>query len=337
MELQHFVVLFTTACWANLIGLNISAGFNSVITIYILVPLLLVPQLLLSGTVIDFKDMNPIVKSEKFVPRIGDLITSRWSYEAITVSQFKNNKFEKIFFWEEFEQTNANYLKTYLIPYLQEINKECLMYYHKKKTDDSIYIQNIIILKAELKKLFKISGPDKNIVDFVNDNSKIYQPSLYLPIDNYLKKIFSIAVYKYRIASLSKDEKFEILIKKLGSKDKFMDFKQKYYNKRLASIVTNENELVQFYFNGEELIRTRDYIFRYPESNKGRAHFYSPVKILGNLIIDTLWFNMGVIWLSIFFWFVILYFDLIRILINYFESIKLRRRSRRRFLNIINI
>lgn len=337
MEFNYFVVLFTTACWANLIGLNISAGFNSVITIYILVPLLLVPQLLLSGTVIDFKDMNPVVKSEKYVPRIGDLITSRWSYEALAVTQFKDNKFEKYFYWEEFEQSNANYLKSYLIPYLQDINKECLMHIHKNRDNDSILKQNIKILKGELKKLFKISSPYKSIIDYVDDTSKTYKPEIYLDIENYLKKIHSIAIYKYRIASTAKDEKFELLIKKLGSKDKFVDFKQKYYNKKLASIVTNENELVQFYFNGEELIRTRDYIFRYPESNRGRAHFYAPVKIVGNLIIDTLWYNIALIWISIFFWFVILYFDLIKILINYFESIKLRRRSRRRFLNIINI
>ncbi|MGC3945096.1 MAG: hypothetical protein QM762_11375 [Chryseolinea sp.] len=44
MFLEHWFILFTTACFANLLGLNISSGFDSAVTIYILIPLLLIPQ-----------------------------------------------------------------------------------------------------------------------------------------------------------------------------------------------------------------------------------------------------------------------------------------------------
>ena len=39
MFLQHWFILFSTACFANLFGLNISSAFNSAVTIYILIPL----------------------------------------------------------------------------------------------------------------------------------------------------------------------------------------------------------------------------------------------------------------------------------------------------------
>jgi energy-coupling factor transporter ATP-binding protein EcfA2 len=52
--LEHWFILFTTSCFANLLGLNISSGFNSAVTIYILIPLLLIPQLILSGVVVKF-------------------------------------------------------------------------------------------------------------------------------------------------------------------------------------------------------------------------------------------------------------------------------------------
>ncbi|MCB9027864.1 MAG: hypothetical protein H6545_01920 [Bacteroidales bacterium] len=47
MMWRHWLILFTTSCFGNMVGLNISAGMRSVISIYILIPLVLVPQLLL--------------------------------------------------------------------------------------------------------------------------------------------------------------------------------------------------------------------------------------------------------------------------------------------------
>ncbi len=52
MLFRHWLILFSTACFGNLLGLNISAGMRTAISIYILIPLLLVPQLLLGGAMI---------------------------------------------------------------------------------------------------------------------------------------------------------------------------------------------------------------------------------------------------------------------------------------------
>jgi hypothetical protein len=34
-----------------------------------------------------------------------------------------------------------------------------------------------------------------------------------------------------------------------------------------------------------------------PTSRTGRAHFCSPYKVTGNVVFDTFWFNLAVIWL----------------------------------------
>ena len=60
-------VAFTEETWnlgaqlplANVLGLNISASFNSAVTIYIIIPILLIPQILLSGVVVQFDQLNP--------------------------------------------------------------------------------------------------------------------------------------------------------------------------------------------------------------------------------------------------------------------------------------
>jgi ABC-type multidrug transport system ATPase subunit len=85
MTFVFWLILFSTACFANLIGLNISSSLNSVVSIYILIPLILIPQLLLSGVPVRFDDLNKSLTNRIYVPIIGDLMTSRWAYEALAV------------------------------------------------------------------------------------------------------------------------------------------------------------------------------------------------------------------------------------------------------------
>jgi len=46
MFLPYWAILFSCSFFANMLGLNISSAFNSAVTIYILIPILLIPQLL---------------------------------------------------------------------------------------------------------------------------------------------------------------------------------------------------------------------------------------------------------------------------------------------------
>ncbi|HYI76397.1 MAG TPA: ATP-binding cassette domain-containing protein, partial [Chryseolinea sp.] len=111
MFLQHWFILFTTACFANLVGLNISSAFNSAVTIYILIPLLLIPQLILSGVVVKFDKLNPRIGNSATVPFVGDLMASRWAFEAAMVSQFKDNEFERQFYLYDKIMANSDYKK----------------------------------------------------------------------------------------------------------------------------------------------------------------------------------------------------------------------------------
>ena len=45
--IEYWLILFATAAFANMLGLIISASFNSAVTIYILIPLLVIPQMIL--------------------------------------------------------------------------------------------------------------------------------------------------------------------------------------------------------------------------------------------------------------------------------------------------
>ena len=80
MIFPYWILLFSSFCFANMLGLNISSSFNSAVTIYILIPILIIPQLLFSGVMVKFDKLNPIITSQSQVPAIGDMMASRWAF-----------------------------------------------------------------------------------------------------------------------------------------------------------------------------------------------------------------------------------------------------------------
>jgi hypothetical protein len=71
MYFEYWLVLFSVACFANILGLNISATFNSAVTIYILIPLLVIPQMILGGAMFNFLKLNNTIGGGADVPAIA--------------------------------------------------------------------------------------------------------------------------------------------------------------------------------------------------------------------------------------------------------------------------
>lgn len=116
---QYWLILFSLSCFANLLGLNISASFNSVKVIYILIPILIIPQLLFSGVIVKFDKLNPLFGDESAVPLVGNVMASRWAYEALAVEQFTSNEYGEIYFELEKKKSFASWKKDI---WLQELN-----------------------------------------------------------------------------------------------------------------------------------------------------------------------------------------------------------------------
>jgi ABC-type multidrug transport system ATPase subunit len=96
MYFQYWLALFSIFVFANMMGLNISATFNSAVTIYILIPLLMIPQMALGGAMFSFDKLNRKIGSVDKVPVIAEFMASRWAYEGLMVYQFKSNEFNQI-------------------------------------------------------------------------------------------------------------------------------------------------------------------------------------------------------------------------------------------------
>ena len=88
-------MLFSSSCLANMVGLVISSMYNSVKVVYIFIPFIIIPQLLFSGVIVKYDKLHPLITSESEVPWIGNLMSSRWTYEAFDVSLVLNNPNEQ--------------------------------------------------------------------------------------------------------------------------------------------------------------------------------------------------------------------------------------------------
>jgi len=122
MFFEYFTSLFTISLLANIIGLNISSSFNSAVTIYIIIPLLIIPQMILGGAMFSFDKLNKSIGGGKgnTVPIVAELIPARWSYEGLMVDQFKNNAYGQEFFDIDQKISVTNFKQAYVVPFIKE-------------------------------------------------------------------------------------------------------------------------------------------------------------------------------------------------------------------------
>ena len=115
MNITYWLILFSVAVFSNLLGLNISSAFDSVVTIYILIPLLIIPQILLCGVIVKFDDLQDKSSGKDAIAMTGEVMVSRWAFEALAVEQFKSNVYMAQFFDLEKKIAQARFRSELLI------------------------------------------------------------------------------------------------------------------------------------------------------------------------------------------------------------------------------
>jgi hypothetical protein len=154
---------------------------------------------------------------------------------------------------------------------------------------------------------------------------EVFNESGAAEIRDYLEEVTKVARERRGQGSIAKSRRREQLVNELGGVAAFSAFRDAYENSQLADIVLNNKELNKIEQKGSLLIRRYNPIYMEPASKTGRAHLYAPCKQLGNLKIDTLWFNVLVIWFACLLLYLALYFDLLRKGLGLFENVKLRK------------
>ena len=276
-----WLILFATAFLANLTGLLLSQCLNSIVSIYISIPILLIPQILLCGLVVSFSDLTPNSKTGN-VPLIGDLIPSRWSYEALAVTSFTDNDYEKPFFeLDKARQEN----QFYNVGFLYELQSQLETMNDEKKQGKPVNPAHLNIINTNLPVLTEFCG----MAPYDGDGS-------YHSLYKYMKEAEKILAKRGNDFTLKKDAMISTIVKTQG-KDAFLELKKDNYNIKLEEFVTGADQLRMVDVVGDDLVPRSGIIYLTPHNKLGRAPFYSSEKVLGSWHIKTLRFNLGIIFL----------------------------------------
>jgi len=312
MWFEYWIVLFS--CWAgaNIMGLIISDSFKAVATIYMWIPFLVIPQIILSGIMVKFEKLNPNLSSPISIPFYGEVITARWGYEALAVKQFKDNKYERQFYIYDKAMSKAKYKKDYWYSEIKAKAESVSNDLERGSRRDN-FEDNLLVLYNEIKK-------EQELIPEIE-----FEYTEFLTPDKITSEIANSAldyielIRRYYIAySNNANDKKQALLTKLQSEDSegFLRMRDMYTNESLEEFVTNETETQKIIEYKGEIVQKLDPIYMDPKPNMIKAHFYAPEKKIFGQEVDTFIVNIIVLWIITIGLYFILSFRLLKRLLE---------------------
>lgn len=237
LNFYYWIILFSIWFSANIMGLIVSDSFKSSVNIYIVIPFLIIPQIILSGVLVPFNKLNPQISKPNTIPWYGEIMSARWAYEALAVKQYKENPFMKNKFEYEKIIYEADYVKDYWCSNMDQKARDYLKY-----KDDTNNVEraknNILLLKNEFSK--NHSWTKKLRYQF-NINDLEYGKANEAVIDSVLMYIKNIKIYNIIIRNKVNRRKNAYIDKFNSNKSDDMELANLrliYFNEKLESFVT---------------------------------------------------------------------------------------------------
>lgn len=313
MNLPYWMVLFSVAVFSNMMGLNISSAFDSVVTIYILIPLLLIPQILLCGVIVKFDDLQDKMADKDAVPFVGELMVSRWAFEALAVEQHTKNNYMIRFFDQEKQMGRAKYISDLLIAELTGRIDHVAGLMKLNKPEEEIS-HRLALIRHEMIKLDQAGV----MVPFTGTDLisvKSFDPGVTLAAKQHLAGLKDYYLKEYKRIRKEKDANIG-QIRKSGGNDFLYLQKMKYHNKALEDMMMNSGSKEYYRETRNALMQKVAPVYKKPDFRNGRAHFLSSEKIIGKRVVPTFSFNLVVIWIMNLTLYVALYHDWLRKCVN---------------------
>ncbi len=315
---NYWLALFATSFCANMIGLNISAAFNSAITIYIVIPVLIIPMMVLSGAMFPFDKLNRSISTVGKVPVIAELMPTRWTYEALMVSQFKDNRYSTTVATRDGQTiydlrkqiSNADFNVVYRIPELMRTIDMCEGIPNNGENDRNLssagngtgLSNGFILLANELPLLARQSGNQE-----FRQSGELQLRSFNVTVADSLRSYLSSTREIFTDISNNAGDRLDEFVN--ANPVAVRELERKYYNYKLEEIVTKYYEPDKILVYNNSVIQNTDPVYLDPGSNGNegfRTHFYSPCKYFMGRRYDTFFFNIMVVFTGS----LILYFSL---------------------------
>ena len=292
---KAWLLLFACAFASALLGLNISATLRSAVTIYILIPLLLVPQMLLSGVIIDYDDLIPATDRQRQVPGYANFLPSRWGYEALVVELYSGNAYMRRLIEADARVRLAEQDLDYYLPELKS-RVQALTLASDPTTgtrDPERQTQSASqLLQRELDHLAARTGLDPPLTAAAWSTSMDDVAALSQCLNAFLDEARQHRFAERRAASAERRDIEARLEAELG-REGLAALRTTHTNRTLEHQVLNLHDLEPIRQAKDGLYQRTLPIYRLPESPWGGAHFLAGHKRLGPLLIATYGFNLA--------------------------------------------
>ena len=320
MYFTTWLILFSLSVFANILGLIISSAFNSAVTVYILIPILLIPQLILSGVIVNFDQFNYRMSSDKHIPMVGDMMVSRWAFEALAVDQFVNNDYQKIFYEYDREINLSNYKKNFYVPELE--NQLGIVFNNISDTTDHVKVahveRSLLILRNEIGRELRRLGESKypeyvRLTRIYFDSATYHAGQQFLStLKRYYANRATTWLQKRNLVSTQLSEQPDGVAK-------LATLRSLNLNDRMKEMVENQISTVKIQVLDDRLSRKVHPIYSKPTHDKWidlQSKFYVPEKAIFGLTISTYWVNVLIIWIMTIGFMIALYYDWLKKIVD---------------------
>ncbi|GJM60425.1 ATP-binding cassette domain-containing protein [Persicobacter diffluens] len=308
-----WLIIFSITCLANVLGLIISTLFNSVVNIYISIPILIIPQLLLSGVVVDFNEVNPVLSNQNAVPMVGEIMPSRWAFEGVMVGTFLYNEYEEQVY--DFEQKNAE-AEYYQLYYTQELNDILRKSY---VLQGEVREKAAKVLAIEIKYLSSVfEGLPEELLQKVLNKEDLVLAEFEM-VEGYIDGVRSYYANVQKEALKAQKLYLEHMTLGKGDRNLFEAYKKQYYNATLARYVKATSSIARIVETESGLVQKINPIFMTPRPFGVlgfRSIMYVPKKYFMGFYIPTPLFNTLFLWVITLLLIGVLYTDVLNRLVS---------------------
>lgn len=309
MNFVFWMILFSVAVFSNMLGLNISSALDSAIAIYVLIPLLIIPQILLCGVIVKFDDLQSKTADKDAVPLAGELMVSRWAFEAMAVAQFSNNRYMQYFFEIDREISRSRFLSDILLTELTG-RIDLVTGLINTGEPESKIAKNLAIVKNEIEKL-----SEKYQLEPFRASHELYLPYFTKALADSAKKYIESRKEELTIRNRYLNEERDRITNDARSEyggDYLFKLKKHHHNKALEELLLNSSASEMIRITRRGIMQKIAPVYKKPDFNNGRAHFLSSEKYVAGVVISTPYFNVLVIWFMIAVLYLALYYDWVR-------------------------
>jgi hypothetical protein len=260
--------------------------------------------------IVQFDKLHPSVSNATKVPWIGNIMVSRWAYEALAVEQASNNKLEKHYFKQKMAQSQAKWKKDFWVPEIKK-QMDIITRSDVETSEATDHAQKILVNEIKKEDYYWGNLECVDCIDSIQNGSN-YSISRFSKLSAFLDLI----TVQFNKTINDNNTEIQHIIDSIGVK-KYAQIQKDYSNESLMNLVTNKMEDHKLIIDNDEIYQNDESIYNLPsEVSFLHSHFYAPQKYMFGQRVNTYWSNLIVIWILALFTYIILYFDLLRRLIE---------------------